>query len=101
MLLAIELITIFLTYKSGSNKFAKEKIKRNGPTYAIMLKEEGTEQYTEYTEKNSWPTSGYKYNEELSNCIDIDGNTIEGIMSFDNDTKLKLIKSILIRKQIQ
>ncbi len=93
MLLVIELITIFLTYKSGSNKFAKEKVKRNGPTYAIMLKENGTEKYTEYTEKNSWPTSGYKYNEELSNCIDIDGNTIEGIMSFDNDTRIATVKS--------
>ncbi len=92
LLILIEIISIFLTYKSGSNKFVNEKIKRDGPVYAIMLKDKNSDKYYSYTEQK-WPEIGYKYIEELSNCIDDEGNTIEGIMSFDNDNRIATIKS--------
>ncbi|MBQ8902566.1 MAG: hypothetical protein IJY87_05885 [Bacilli bacterium] len=53
----------------------------NSNMFAIMLEQsDGT--YKEDT-TNTWPTSGYAYNESMSGCVDINGNKLDGVLSYD------------------
>ncbi|MBQ8901970.1 MAG: hypothetical protein IJY87_02750 [Bacilli bacterium] len=74
-------------YKSSNNKNAnlatvdlKGNIVNNN-MFAIMLEQEdGT--YKEDT-TSTWPTDGYTYNASMSGCIDINGNKLDGVLSYD------------------
>ena len=70
VLVLIEIVSIFLTYKSGISKLNNNKLKMSDHAYAIML-ETGldTEEYEEYN-NNRWPGVGYILNRELTECVD-------------------------------
>jgi len=85
VLVIIESCTLFLMYKSFSNKNTSlDEVNlniNNSNMFAIMLEQDdGT--YKEDT-SNTWPTSGYTYNETMSGCIDINGNKLDGVLSYD------------------
>jgi len=61
------------------------KSDKDNSMFAIMLEQDdGT--YKEDI-SNTWPTSGYTYNESMSGCIDGNGNEIENSLSYNTDTK--------------
>lgn len=92
-LILIEILSIFLMYKTGNNKYEKEEIKKTNSMYAIMIEEgKDTKKYIEYKEAK-WPGVGYIYNKELSRCVDNKGKEIEGIMTFENETKVATVKA--------
>ncbi|MBQ7031308.1 MAG: hypothetical protein IJN13_02905 [Bacilli bacterium] len=85
VLVIIESCTLFLMYKSFSNKNTNlDEVNlniSNSNMFAIMLEQEdGT--YKEDT-TSTWPTSGYTYNESMSGCIDLNGNKLDGVLSYD------------------
>ena len=87
VLLIIESCTLFLMYKSYNNKNTNlDEVNLNiddTNMFAIMLEQDdGT--YKEDT-SNTWPTSGYTYNESMSGCIDINGNKIEDALTYDKE----------------
>ena len=87
VLVIIESCTLFLMYKSFSNKNTNlDEVNlniNNSNMFAIMLEQEdGT--YKEDT-TNTWPTSGYTYNASMSGCIDINGNRIEDALTYDKE----------------
>ncbi|MBQ8901635.1 MAG: hypothetical protein IJY87_01040 [Bacilli bacterium] len=86
VLVIIESCTLFLMYKSYSAKETNLdevnlNIDEKSNMFAIMIEQEdGT--YKESSD-NSWPTDGYTYNESMSGCIDINGNKLDGVLSYD------------------
>ncbi|MBQ7031932.1 MAG: hypothetical protein IJN13_06200 [Bacilli bacterium] len=87
VLVIIESCTLFLMYKSFSNKNTNlDKVNlniSNANMFAIMLEQDdGT--YKEDT-SSTWPTSGYTYNASMSGCIDINGNRIEDALTYDKE----------------
>ena len=92
MLVIIESCTLFLMYKSFSNKntnLDEASLNINDTNmFAIMLEQEdGT--YKEDT-SSTWPTSGYQYNSSMSGCIDINGNRIDNALTYDKE-KIKQV----------
>lgn len=88
-LMLIELVSLFLMYKSSSNNIVKldevslaeEEI--SSEMFAVMLEQaDGT-----YTESDAFPTEGYFFDSIKSGCMDINGNKIEGVLSYDDSTK--------------
>ena len=93
VLVLIESCTLFLMYKSLSNKKIEDikvtKSEFKNKTYAIMIEQDdGT--YKE-SESTKWPTEGYFYSETLSGCIDTNGNKIEGILTYDKATNIATV----------
>ena len=94
MLVIIESCTLFLMYKSYNNKNTKLdevelNINEKNRMFAIMLEQEdGT--YKEDT-SNTWPTSGYKYNASMSGCIDINGNKLDGVLTYDSTNNIATV----------
>ena len=87
VLVIIESCTLFLMYKSFSNKNnTLDEVNlniNNANMFAIMLEQsDGT--YKE-DKTSTWPTSGYTYNESMSGCIDINGNRIEDALTYDKE----------------
>ena len=85
LLVIIESCTLFLMYKSYSAKETNlDEVNLNindTNMFAIMLEQEdGT--YKEDT-SSTWPTDGYTYNESMSGCIDINGNKLDGVLTYD------------------
>ncbi|MBQ8901468.1 MAG: hypothetical protein IJY87_00175 [Bacilli bacterium] len=85
VLVIIESCTLFLMYKSYGNKNTNlDEVNlniNNANMFAIMLEQEdGT--YKE-DKTSTWPTSGYTYNASMSGCIDINGNKLDGVLSYD------------------
>ena len=61
--------------------------------FAIMLEQtEGKEDYLE-SSTTSWPTEGYKYNSARSGCTDSNGNTLPGILTFDEETHTAIVNT--------
>ena len=90
VLVIIESCTLFLMYKSYGNKNTNlDEVNlniNNSNMFAIMLEQDdGT--YKEDT-TSTWPTSGYTYNESMSGCIDINGNKLDGVLSYDTSTNI-------------
>ena len=93
VLVIIESCTLFLMYKSYGNKNTNlDEVNlniNNSNMFAIMLEQEdGT--YKEDT-TSTWPTSGYKYNESMSGCIDINGNKLDGVLSYDSTNNIATV----------
>lgn len=87
ILLVIELISIFLMYKSSNNgeelifdMNSTEEIEYNN--IAIMIEKNDGTGYVEST-TNKWP-SNMELNSELSGCVDKNGNRIEEALSYEN-----------------
>ena len=93
VLVIIESCTLFLMYKSYGNKNTNlDEVNlniNNTNMFAIMLEQEdGT--YKEDT-NNTWPTSGYTYNESMSGCIDINGNKLDGVLTYDSTNNIATV----------
>ena len=54
----------------------------------MIEQEDGT--YKEDT-SNTWPTSGYQYNADMSGCIDLNGNKLDGVLSYDSTTNIATV----------
>ncbi|MBQ7030879.1 MAG: hypothetical protein IJN13_00710 [Bacilli bacterium] len=87
LLVIVEIFALFLMYKSSNNKnanLATVDLKGNivnNDMFAIMLEQsDGT--YKE-DKSNTWPTDGYTYNASMSGCIDINGNKLDGVLTYD------------------
>ncbi|MBQ7031636.1 MAG: hypothetical protein IJN13_04630 [Bacilli bacterium] len=93
VLVIIESCTLFLMYKSYGNKNnTLDEVNlniNNTNMFAIMLEQEdGT--YKEDT-TSTWPTSGYTYNDSMSGCIDINGNKLDGVLSYDSTNNIATV----------
>ena len=62
-------------------KLDEVKLKENvvNNNFALMIEEDG-----EYVESDKFPTSDYILNEELSGCVDSNGNTLENSLTYTN-----------------
>ncbi len=92
-LMLIEVVSIFFAYQSYLSKPKENKVIRDNKSYAIMLEDKdhlGT--YNEYPE-NTWPGIGYILNIEMSSCVDSSGTEMEGLLTFNNETRIATVKS--------
>ncbi len=93
ILIILEITSLFLMYKSLSDKetkidnvtLNKEKV-LSKDMFAIMLNN-GSGTYTESNEKNFSNLNGYVFNSSKSGCIDIKGNKLEDIPTYNSSTK--------------
>lgn len=95
VLVLIEIASLFLMYKSSNNKsLAEVKLTQNDAkqTYAILIEQEdGTYKEQDETIK-AWPTSNqYSFNSSKSGCIDLNGNKIEGVLSYDSSSSVATV----------
>jgi len=95
MLVLIETCTLFLMYKSFSNNQTEDIVsnKKNikSKNFAVMLEQsDGT--YIE-SNMNKWPSEGYIYSKTKSGCIDINGNKLDGILTYDEDKNIAIIET--------
>ena len=95
LLVIVEIFALFLMYKSSNNKnanLATVDLKGNivnNDMFAIMLEQDdGT--YKE-DKSNTWPTDGYTYNESMSGCIDINGNKLDGVLTYDSTNNIATV----------
>ncbi len=81
----ISLIIGYLFLLNKGNNIQKDNITYNDKMFAYML-EECNGSNCEYKESKTkaWPNVGYVYNSSLSMCIDAEGNSLTGILSYDN-----------------
>ena len=92
VLIMIECIIIYLMGMSLSSKKAINLLELNreeiltSDVFAIML-EQDDGNFKESTNLK-WPGSGYIYNHELSGCIDKNGNSLNGVLTYNDSTKV-------------
>ncbi len=101
VLLIIEGISLFLTYKSYNNipKNVLENVKtvdlfdKRDKTLSIMLQEEGSD-FKEATDRSVWPDIN-KYVYDKAECTDSDGNSVDykTVLTFNYDKKTTTIKT--------
>ena len=58
--------------------------KENNIKFAIMITNDSGDGYKEFRENITWPDINYKINLEKSECLDIDGNKKEDVITFDH-----------------
>ncbi len=92
VLVILEIICMFLMYKSLSDKKTQiddvalnDKNIISEDMFALMIQQED-KSYIE-SESNTWPTEGYKFNTEKSGCINMNGEKIENALSYNENTK--------------
>ncbi len=81
-LVLLEVISLFLTIKSFSNKnisAIKESTKIERKRFSMYI-ENDTGEYTEYTTSEYFPV-GYKLNLDKSTCVDSNDNTLTGVLT--------------------
>ena len=90
LLIVMEIFFVFLSIKSFNNKNLDKYIvgvnNKTNKMLAIMLEDENGD-YKSYNSE-TFPEFPYIFNGELSQCMDIKGNTIEEAISYDEDTNL-------------
>ena len=92
-ILLVEISNVFLMWKN----LAKKEINNNlinkdnkEEIFALMLEQEdSTYQVSDLT---VWPTN-MKYNRELSKCMDKNGEIIENVLSYDEDTNIAILET--------
>jgi len=91
LLIIIELCSLFLVYKSFSNRKVNE-IKDintvNSNKFAMYI-EQDDGSYSEYTEGNSFTIDGYVFNLEKSNCVDNKGDIVNDALT-NNGNKITI-----------
>ena len=91
LLIIIELCSLFLVYKSFSNRKINE-IKDinivNSNKFAMYI-EQDDGSYSEYTEGNMFAIDGYIFNSEKSNCVDNKGDIVNDALT-NNDNKITI-----------
>ena len=85
LLLGIEVITLFLGFKSFGNKNnILDDIKlldnKSNNLFAIMVKDSSGN----YNEASTFPEGMYVLNETMSSCIDNNGNKIDNVLSYES-----------------
>ena len=87
-LMLVEVITLFLLFKSSSNNIIKldnvslQEKNSEKKLFAVMLEQtDGT-----YLENDSFPTGDYFYDSSKSGCMDINGDKIDGVLTYDETT---------------
>ena len=90
LLIVMEIFFVFLSIKSFNNKNLDKYIvganNKTNKMLAIMLEDENGD-YKPYNSE-TFPEFPYIFNSELSQCMDIKGNTIENAISYDEDANL-------------
>jgi len=86
-LFLIEICSLFLTYKSFSNrplKEVKETNKVDNKKFSMYI-ENNNGDYEEYTTSEFFPSKTfYSFNSEESNCIDNKGNVVNNALSYED-----------------
>ncbi len=86
-LFILELLSVFLTIKSFSNKEIveiKEENKIKKEKFSMYI-ENDTGEYTEYTTSEYFPV-GYNLNLDKSTCVDSNDNTLTGVLTGTNNS---------------
>ena len=94
ILIVISIVTFFFSLKNILNnkeKFPQVKLNNieRDKTMAIMISEDGNK-YTEY-ENDTWPGKEYKFEE--AKCVDNEGNELNNILIFDENTRKATLKT--------
>jgi len=82
-LVLIEMISLFFTMKSFSNKTIDEVTETyevNKKHFSLFIENEESTNYVEYTSSNIFPI-GYVLNNDKSSCVGTNGQKLEGILS--------------------
>lgn len=86
ILLILEIVCVIFVFKNKEfmevTKTNNFELDKNVKNIALMI-EQSDGSYKENT-NNLWPKEGYKFNENLSKCIDKFGNDLEGVLNFKN-----------------
>ncbi|MBE6156727.1 MAG: hypothetical protein E7161_03165 [Firmicutes bacterium] len=94
-LIIIEIISLLFAYKALTSKsdfgYIEQKNMENGKLFALML-EQPNGLYKESVNKK-WPSTGYKYNSSLSGCMDKNGNVVNGVLSYDENTRVTRVNT--------
>ncbi len=94
LMIGIVVLLVGIFVLNNQSKETKElpqvklKEKENNKQFALMIEqtkgegdyEDGSEEYTD-----AFPTEGYRFNESMSGCIDINGQEIENALEYDYD----------------
>ena len=84
-LFLIEICSLFLTYKSFSNRGIKEVSETNkvdNKKFSMYI-ENNNGDYEEYTKSEFFPSKTfYSFNSEEGNCIDNKGNVVNNALSY-------------------
>ena len=59
--------------------------------FAVML--ENDEGVFEESHVSKWPSNGYTYNSYKSNCVDVNGNIMDGILSYNTTTNVATVNT--------
>ena len=70
----------------GIKDLSKEKKEETGSSanFAIMITNDSGDGYKEFRENITWPDINYKINLEKSECLDIEGDKKEDLVTFDH-----------------
>lgn len=99
LLIVGEVIATSFLYKSAKNdgtflenSVLKESI--NYENFAIFIqKDKGSSEYIPYKDSTKWPND-YDFNNTLSYCINVDGEKVENILSFNDSERKVYVKNI-------
>ena len=64
--------------------------------FAVLL--ENDEGVFEESKVSKWPSNGYTYNSSKSNCVDVYGNVIAGILTYNSTTNIATVNT---KKSVQ
>ena len=89
-------IVFFVWYTISINKTELYEFNSNinlkSNMFAIMLEQEDGK-YTEY-DKNTWPSKEeYIFDNSLSGCFDNDGEVVEDVLSYNDETQIAKVKT--------
>ncbi len=94
ILIIVISITLIVSFNNKTiNKLDEVKLnEKDSEMFAIMLEQE--DQTYEESSNNEWPDYKYKFNNELSGCIDKNGDKIkEEILTFDEETRKATVET--------
>lgn len=90
ILVLIEIVSLFLMYKSSNNvTLAEVNLTENNSkeSFAVLIEQTDGSYIEQDVNIKTWPTSDkYNYNTEKSGCIDLNGNLLLNVLSYDSDT---------------
>jgi len=96
LLVIVEIVSLFFAYQSFQNSDAnlhEFNYLNKSEIFAIMLEQpDGT--YEEDTSISKWPSTGYIYNKEFSGCLDLSGNKVDGVLTYDEVNHIAEVNTI-------
>lgn len=85
--LLIETISIFISWNNNSAKETLSKDKENNKYKNVAILIEQTDGTYKESDLAVWP-SNMDFDAEKSGCIDIDGNVLENVLTFDGNNNI-------------